>query len=165
MMAVDENPVMGVLFDLARRTRRLTVLQRILVPSIMAAVVVIAAGCGLLKKSEKPPPDPVTVSSVQSGTKVELASGQALVVRLASNPTTGYRWVYVEPKEAVLRVDGPSTYEAAQTSGGTAGAGGTEIWKLAPLKAGQQQVRFEYRRPWEQDVAPSQIATYAVTVK
>jgi inhibitor of cysteine peptidase len=141
------------------------VLQRILVPSVMGAMVVIAAGCGLLKKSEKPPPEPVTVSATQSGTPVELASGQALLVRLPSNPTTGYRWIYVEPKDAVLRVDGPSTYEAAQSSGNTAGAGGTEIWKLAPLKAGQQQLRFEYRRPWEQDVAPSQVATYAVTVK
>jgi inhibitor of cysteine peptidase len=141
------------------------VLQRFLVPSVMGAMVVIAAGCGLLKKSEKPPPEPVTVSATQSGTPVELASGQALLVRLPSNPTTGYRWVYVEPKDAVLRVDGPSTYEATQSSGNTAGAGGTEIWKLAPLKAGQQQLRFEYRRPWEQDVAPSQVATYAVTVK
>ncbi|MGH7302684.1 MAG: protease inhibitor I42 family protein [Candidatus Rokuibacteriota bacterium] len=140
-------------------------LQRTLVPSVMAAVVVIAAGCGLMKKSEKPPPEPVTVSATQSGTTVELVAGQALVVRLPSNHTTGYRWIYVEPKDAVLRVDGPSTYETAQSAGNTAGAGGTEIWKLAPLKAGQQQLRFEYRRPWEQDVKPSQVVTYAVTVK
>lgn len=140
-------------------------LQRILMPSAMAVAVVIAAGCGLIKKSEKPPPQPVTVSAAQSGTSVELAAGQALLVRLPSNPTTGYRWVYVEPKDAVLRVDGPSAFEAAQSAANTAGAGGTEIWKLAPLKAGQQQLRFEYRRPWEQDVAPSQVATYAVTVK
>jgi inhibitor of cysteine peptidase len=130
----------------------------------MAVAVVLAAGCGLFMKSEPPPP-PVTVSTAQSGTSVELAPGQAIVVRLPSNPTTGYRWVYVEPKDAVLRVDGPSTYEPAQAAGGPAGAGGTEIWKLAALKAGQQQLRFEYRRPWEQDVAPSQVATYPVTVK
>ena len=90
---------LGVPFDLAGRTRRQTVLQRTLVPSVMALVVVIAAGCGLMKKSEKPPPEPVTVSATQSGTTVELVSGQALVVRLPSNPTTGYRWIYVEPKE------------------------------------------------------------------
>src|SRR5437899_10236113 len=156
---------MGVPSDLARRTRRRTVLQRILMPSAMAVVVVIDAGCGLIKKSEKPPPEPVTVSAAQSGTSVQLAAGQALLVRLLpSNPTTGYRWVYVEPKDAVLRVDGPSSYEA-QSAGGAAGAGGTEIWKLAPLKPGQQQLRFEYRRPWEQDVAPSRVATYTVTVK
>ena len=123
-------------------------LQRILMPSAMAVVVVIVAGCG------------------QSGTSVQLAAGQALLVRLLpSNPTTGYRWVYVEPKDAVLRVDGPSAFEAAESAGNTVGAGGTEIWKLAPLQAGQQQLRFEYRRPWELDVAPSQVATYAVTVK
>lgn len=139
--------------------------QRILAPAIMAVAVVLAAGCGLFAKKEPPPPPPVTVSTAQSGTSVELAPGQAMIVHLPSNPTTGYRWVYVEPKDAVLRVDGPSTYEPSQSAGGAAGAGGTEIWKLAALKAGQQQLRFEYRRPWEQDVAPSQVATYPVTVK
>ena len=102
-------------------------LQRILMPSAMAVVVVIVAGCGLIKKSEKPPPEPVTVSTAQSGTSVQLAAGQALLVRLPSNPTTGYRWVYVEPKDAVLRVDGPSALEAAQSAGNTASAGGTEL--------------------------------------
>ena len=140
-------------------------LERFLVASLMAGTVAIAAGCGLIQESEKPPPEPVTVTTAQSGTSVELAAGQTLLVRLPSNPTTGYRWVYVEPKDAVLRVDGPSSYEAAPSAGNIAGAGGTEIWKLAPLKAGQQQLRFEYRRPWEQDVAPSQVATFAVTVK
>jgi inhibitor of cysteine peptidase len=140
------------------------VLQRIVVSGALAAAVMTVAACGLLKATPKPPPEPVTVNAAQSGTKVELASGQDLVVRLPSNPTTGYRWIYIEPQDAVLRVDGPSTYEA-QTAGGVAGAGGTEIWKLAPLKQGQQQLRFEYRRPWEQDIAPSQVATYAVTVK
>ena len=140
-------------------------LQRILMSSAMAVGVVIVAGCGLLKGSAPKPPEPVTVSAAQSGTSVALASGQALVVHLPTNPTTGYRWAYVEPKDAVLRVDGPSTYEASQSAGNAVGAGGTEIWKLAPLKAGQQQLRFEYRRPWEQDVAPAQVVTYTVTVK
>ena len=108
--------------------------------------------------------DDVTVSAEQSGTSVALTSGQDLVVRLPSNPSTGYRWIYVEPKDAVLRVDGPSSFET-QSAGGAVGAGGTEVWKLAPFKPGQQQLRFEYRRPWEQDVAPSRIATYSVTVQ
>jgi len=141
------------------------VLQGILVSSTMAVVVVIVAGCGLLKSSAPKPPETVTLSAAQSGASVALASGQELVVHLPSNPTTGYRWAYVEPKDAVLRVDGPSTYEASQSAGNAVGAGGTEIWKLAPRKTGQQQLRFEYRRPWEQDVAPAQVVTYTVTVK
>jgi inhibitor of cysteine peptidase len=140
------------------------VLQRIVVSGALASLIVTVAACTLFQGTPKPPPEPVTVSADQSGTSVALASGQDLVVRLPSNPTTGYRWIYVEPKDAVLRVDGPSSYEA-QSAGGAAGAGGTEIWKLAPLKPGQQQLRFEYRRPWEQDVAPSRVATYTVTVK
>ena len=139
-------------------------LQRIVMSGALATVIVTITACTLFQGTPKPPPEPVTVSADQSGTSVALASGQDLVVRLPSNPTTGYRWIYVEPKDAVLRVDGPSSYEA-QSAGGAAGAGGTEIWKLAPLKPGQQQLRFEYRRPWEQDVAPSRVATYTVTVK
>ena len=137
--------------------------QRIVVSGALAAVVVSVAACSMFKSAPKPPPAPVTVSAEQSGTSVALTSGQDLVVRLPSNPSTGYRWIYVEPKDAVLRVDGPSSFEAQ--SAATAGAGGTEIWKLAPFKPGQQQLRFEYRRPWEQDVAPSRIATYSVTVQ
>ena len=139
--------------------------QQMSVSAVLASTVVFVAGCGLFKSAPKPPPPPVTVSAAQTGASVELAANQDLVVRLPSNPTTGYRWIYVEPKDAVLRVDGPSTFESTQTAGGVVGAGGTEVWKLAPLKPGLQQLRFEYRRPWEQGVAPSQIATYAVTVK
>ena len=140
-------------------------LQRIEVSGVLATAMIVVAGCGLFTSAPKPPPPPVTVSAAESGASVELAANQDLVVRLPANPSTGYRWIYVEPKDAVLRVDGPSTFESTQTAGGGVGAGGTEIWKLAPLKPGLQQLRFEYRRPWEQGVAPSQIATYAVTVK
>lgn len=139
-------------------------LQRIVVSGVLAAMVVAVAACGMLKSTPKPPPAPVTVGAEQSGTSVALVSGQDLVVRLPSNPSTGYRWIYVEPKDAVLRVDGPSTFETP-SAGGAVGAAGTEVWKLAPFKPGQQQLRFEYRRPWEQDVAPSKTATYSVTVQ
>ena len=138
--------------------------QRIMMSGALAAVVMTVTACSMFKSAPKPPPAPVTVSAEQSGTSVALTSGQDLVVRLPSNPSTGYRWIYVEPKDAVLRVDGPSSFET-QSAGGAAGAGGTEVWKLAPFKPGQQQLRFEYRRPWEQDVAPSKIATYSVTVQ
>jgi inhibitor of cysteine peptidase len=141
------------------------VAQQVLLTGALALMVVIVAACGTSTSAPKPPPEPVTVSAAESGTSVALTPGQDLVVRLPSNPTTGFRWIYVEPKDAVLRVDGPSTFEGGQSPGGAVGAGGTEIWKLASLKPGQQQLRFEYRRPWEQDIAPAQIATYAVTVK
>ena len=140
-------------------------LQRIVVTGVLAVVAVTIAACSLFQGSPKPPPEPVTVSADQSGPSVALASGQDLVVRLPSNPTTGYRWIYVEPKDAVLESRPARRAMRAQSAGGAAGARGTEIWKLAPFKPGQQLLRFEYRRPWEQDVAPSRVATHTVTVK
>ncbi|HEY7542483.1 MAG TPA: protease inhibitor I42 family protein [Methylomirabilota bacterium] len=67
--------------------------QRIVVSGALAVVVVSVAACSMFKSAPKPPPAPVTVSAEQSGARVALASGQDLVVRLPSNPSTGYRWI------------------------------------------------------------------------
>ena len=63
--------------------------QRIMMSGALAAVVMTVTACSMFKSAPKPPPAPVTVSAEQSGTSVALTSGQDLVVRLPSNPSTG----------------------------------------------------------------------------
>jgi inhibitor of cysteine peptidase len=93
---------------------------------------------------------------------VALALDQRLIVRLPSNPSTGFRWSVVQQTTGVLEPDGAPVYEKG---GGDAGAGGTETWKFVPAKAGEETLRMEYRRLWETDVPPARAVSYKVTVK
>jgi len=86
-----------------------------------------------------------------------------LVVRLPSNPTTGYRWSLAQQSTAVLEPEGAPSYEKGA---GDAGAGGIEIWRFAPTQAGEGTLRLEYRRLWEADAAPrAGSSSYKVTVR
>lgn len=102
-----------------------------------------------------------------SGRAVALAMGQRLEVRLPSNPSTGYSWSIVETPSRVLKLEGPSTYQADSRAEavGMVGAGGTEVWTFMAEGAGTQDLRFEYRRPWESNTVPAEVSSYAVTVR
>jgi inhibitor of cysteine peptidase len=111
--------------------------------------------------SKKPPPEPLSVTDANSGESVALARNQQLVVRLPSNPTTGYRWALAQQSTPMLEPEGAPTYEKGA---GAAGAGGTETWRFAPTQAGEGTLRLEYRRLWEADAAPARVVSYKVTV-
>ena len=131
---------------------------------ILVAVTLTApllAACGLFGPKKPPPPPPLSDTEANSGGSVTLARDQRLIVRLPSNPSTGYRWSLAQQAAGVLEPDGAPTYE--QGSGG-AGSGGTETWKFVPTKAGEETLRLEYRRLWETDAAPARVVSYKVTV-
>ena len=129
---------------------------------IAALAVSSLVGCGLFTKTPPPPPPPLSVTDANSGASVALALDQRLIVRLPSNPSTGYRWSVVQQTTGVLEPDGAPVYEKG---GGDAGAGGTETWKFVPTKAGEETLRLEYRRLWETDAPPARVVSYKVTVK
>lgn len=111
--------------------------------------------------SKKPPPEPLSVTDANSGESVALARNQQLVVRLPSNPTTGYRWALAQQSTPMLEPEGAPTFEKGT---GAAGAGGTETWRFAPTQAGEGTLRLEYRRLWEADAAPARVVSIKVTV-
>jgi inhibitor of cysteine peptidase len=129
---------------------------RILIAATVAALPLGACA------SKAPPPVPLSVTEANSGDSVALARNQQLVVRLPSNPTTGYRWSLAQQSTPVLEPEGAPTYEKGA---GAAGAGGTETWRFAPTQAGEGTLRLEYRRLWETDAAPARVVSYKVTVR
>jgi inhibitor of cysteine peptidase len=130
---------------------------------LIAATIAVAllAGCGLFGK-KPPPPEPLNVTEANSGSTLALTRDQKLVVRLPSNPSTGYRWSLVQQAGGILEPEGAPTFE--RTGAGDAGAGGTETWRFVPLKAGEETLRLEYRRLWETDAPPARVVSYKVTV-
>jgi predicted secreted protein len=89
---------------------------------------------------------------------VKVSTGSVLIVRLASNATTGYQWRGGKPDSACLKPVGKPTYEPPNTQ--MPGAGGTQVFAYSAVKPGRARLSFEYVRPWEK----KPVKTYSVSV-
>ena len=78
---------------------------------------------------------------------MDLHVGQVLTVVLASSRSADLSWAMAEPTATVIVPEGKPIYAA-----GTGGSSGTETWHFRAAKRGQQTVRLEYRRAWQQNV-------------
>ncbi len=102
----------------------------------------------------------VKVGVAWNGKMIKLKSGDELVVRLAGNATTGYRWAIVSKPEALTLIK--STYLTSPP--GRIGQGGTFSFRLRTV-AGRGTLKLEYRRPWEKGKAPTQSFSIKVRVR
>jgi len=108
---------------------------------------------------------PITVTEADLDRTVMLRAGQEIVVRLASNRTTGYRWTLVAADDPVLALLASPVYVPDPAPAGGVGVGGTEVWRLSAFRTGAQRLSFEYRRPWEHDTAAARTVSLSVTVR
>jgi predicted secreted protein len=74
---------------------------------------------------------------------IRVAAGEAFVVTLAGNPTTGYTW----QARAVSHYVELLGQEFAPGGEGV-GAGGREVFRFRARQAGETEIAFEHRRPW-----------------
>jgi len=106
----------------------------------------------------------VKVNEDNNGGEIELNFGKLLVVKLESNPSTGYRWELVENNESILKQFGQAEFESPETAGPPiVGAGGWEIFRFKAISAGQTNLELVYHRSWE-DVEPLKTFSIQVTV-
>lgn len=75
------------------------------------------------------------------------ASGDALILSLPANPTTGYSWEVTEISSQ-LRYEGQQFLET-EDGAGRLGAGGTAELFFTAQDAGTGTARLEYKRPWD----------------
>lgn len=116
----------------------------------------------------------VIATEADEGTTVKVTEGDAFILELGANATTGYKW-------KVTRTDRTFAYPFADDykgpgSSGPVGSGGTQILKWStdavsdahgtPLmsKVGKHLITVEYRRPWEPASTPA-VKTYKLTVE
>lgn len=88
----------------------------------------------------------LVVDEQQDNATVQATTGGMLTVKLAENPTTGYRWELNTTGGLIVVND---TYIPSDKTGQLAGAGGTRVWDISVDKPGNQQVNAIYRRSWE----------------
>ena len=98
----------------------------------------------------------VIVHDMDIGRTVRIAVGGSLIVRLASNPSTGYQWR--DSGGRCLQPVGRPQYEEPATA--SLGASGIQVFRYKAIHAGTVQLRFRYVRPWEQ----RPVRSFAVTV-
>ena len=110
--------------------------------------------------------DAVVIDASGDGQTFTAIEGQQVVVRLAANPSTGYRWVVA----AVDRTFGyPSSDEIETTPNGPVGSGGAQVltWETTSgieTMVGTHHVTLEYRRPWDENVDPEDSFSFTVEV-
>ena len=97
------------------------------------------------------------------GKDIDLPKGDTLVLRLKSNPSTGYTWA-IKGDPSPLRLVKSSTKKNAQTSH-SAGAPVTQEFRLTAVSAGMASLTLEYRRPWEYNVAPARTFNVKVNAR
>jgi copper homeostasis protein (lipoprotein) len=107
----------------------------------------------------------ITLAEGDSGKSIDVSQGERVVVRLGSNRSTGYRWsLLTSGTEALTRL---AAGEYAQEVGadGKPGAGGSESWYFQASASGEEELRFEYRRPWEEHVPAAKSTKYTIRVR
>ena len=80
--------------------------------------------------------------------EIEVPVGDTLILKLGSNPTTGFEWgeeAGISDTDVLKQTD----YEFVEPGTDLVGAAGQEIWKFEALKRGTATVSMEYSRPWE----------------
>ena len=87
-------------------------------------------------------------SKQASGSDIDnynLQIGQHIDVTFNSNPSTGYRWSWIN-KAAVTTVDSVAAISVG--SNNVPGSPNQEIWRFKAVKAGTDSIKFRYAQPW-----------------
>jgi inhibitor of cysteine peptidase len=113
------------------------------------AVVVGWLLMGLVGCEEDSPAAPTLVFGEEAdGQRVALTVGQDLVLRLESNPSTGYGWEIAEFDTSVVAQEGESHFSPGSD---LPGASGIETWRFRAVGRGRTDLMLMYRRSWESE--------------
>ena len=97
--------------------------------------------------------------------RVTVALGQIFTVTLESNPSTGYRWEWVDHQDSIVEQMGEAQFKPRETGDPPlVGAGGWESFDFKAVHQGQMTLKLVYRRPWEEGVEPLKTFSLQVTV-
>jgi inhibitor of cysteine peptidase len=92
----------------------------------------------------------IELTSADDGRSLRATPGDEIVVLLAENPTTGYRWHgQVHGKAVALEADGYRPPPAPESSEPVFGRGGQREFRFRVLTAGSAVLELKLWREWE----------------
>lgn len=123
---------------------------------MIAAFALVAGACG-------DDDEMLVLTDTDSGADVEVDGGERFVLRLASNPSTGYAWeidAMSTPGLAELR-----SHSFIQDAGtDVVGAAGVEVFEFEAGSDGAGILRLSYVRSFEDPPVPDRVAEYIVRI-
>ncbi len=93
------------------------------------------------------------VEEPDNGSDIFLVQGDALQVRLSSNPSTGYAWTVASNAPSVLQPAGEAKFEPADKP--KPGAAGTQSFAFRVVGGGGVFLELVYARASEKDAPPA----------
>ena len=85
----------------------------------------------------------IIVDQNASGQTIDLQVGQVMELRLAENPSTGFRWRLTSDGAPACVV----VNDRFEGSPGPPGQGGQHTWEIRGAAAGDCDIAMQYRRP------------------
>jgi predicted secreted protein len=101
----------------------------------------------------------IVIDQSDRGRTFEVTEGDLVLVRLAENPTTGYRWEMDAVDERILSLQCAEYSEEAEAG---IGGGGTRTFSFEAESPGAVQIRLRLRRAWEPEEAAAD--QFAITI-
>ena len=129
-------------------------------------VIVWCASAAALQTSDASHPKAVTsvvLTERDSGTDIDLTANTLLIVKLNSNPSTGYSWTVTgDPSPLKLQ---KTSFRKSTNKSGAVGASGTATFQLSASCSGIATLTLVYRRSWEYNMPPMKTFTVRVNVR
>jgi inhibitor of cysteine peptidase len=100
----------------------------------------------------------VALNAQDNGNRIAHPANEQLEISLAENPTTGFRWSFVDLDPSVRVVDDTYDLEGDMTPGAAA----NHIFRLNFSEPGEHQIALRLWREWEGDASTTD--RYTVTV-
>jgi len=97
--------------------------------------------------------------------QVTVELGQVFALTLESNPSTGYRWEWIDDQDSIVEQVGEAEFVPRETGDPPlAGAGGWEVFTFKATSPGQMTLKLVYHRPWEEGMEPLKTFSLQVVV-
>ena len=107
----------------------------------------------------------LSITDADNNKTITVTRGQGILVKLGSNPTTGYKWTVASTDRTFGY---PSAEKFFPSGSGAVGSGGLQrfTWKTtSPLNmVGSHTVKLEYKRSWEGNAPPAKTFTFTVNI-
>lgn len=104
----------------------------------------------------------VVITRADQDRTVEVKVGGRAIVRLPWSPGTGYGWDLAKGDPARLAQLGEAGSEPGPDP--MPGAQETRVFVFQAAKPGRVALEFHHRRPWEQDVPPTDVFRVQVEI-